>query len=131
MLRKKVLLTCLAAVVLCVAGIALAAAVKVDLNPISVGDQDPGGGFVVFNNTSGPENVQVQMSLKGALPNTDYDVIVHVGGPDTYVATITTNAEGNANFHYSGSADPVPGNWVGLGLKRGAWQFGTGQVNIF
>ena len=129
MLRKKALLICLAAVVLCVAGVALAKAVKVDLNPIGV---DPGGGFVVFNNTSGPENVQVQMSLKGALPNTDYDVIVHVGGPDTYVATITTNAKGNANFHYSGSADPVPGNWVGLGLKReGAWQFGTGQVDIF
>jgi len=128
MLRKKALLICLAAVVLCVAGIALAKAVKVDLNPIGV---DPGGGFVVFNNTSGPENVQVQMSLKGALPNTDYDVIVHVGGPDTHVATITTNAKGNANFHYSGSADPVPGNWVGLGLKREGWQFGTGQVNIF
>ncbi len=129
MLRKKVLMTCLAAVVLCVAGIALAKAVKVDLNPIGV---DSGGGFVVFNNTSGPENVQVQMSLKGALPNTDYDVFVHIDGPDTYVATITTNAMGNANFHYSGSADPVPGNWVGLGLKReGAWQFGTGQVDIF
>ena len=129
MLRKKNILICLAAVVLCVAGIALAKAVKADLNPIGV---DPGGGFVVFNNTSGPENVQVQMSLKGALPNTDYDVIVHVGGPDTYVATITTNAKGNANFHYSGSADPVPENWVGLGLKReGAWQFGTGQVDIF
>jgi len=129
MLRKKALLICLAAVVLCVAGIALAKAVKADLNPIGA---DPGGGFVVFNNTSGPENVQVQMSLKGALPNTDYDVIVHVGGSDTYVATITTNAKGNANFHYSGSADPVPENWVGLGLKReGAWQFGVGQVNIF
>lgn len=129
MLRKKNVLICLAAVVLCVAGVALAKAVKVELNPI--GD-DLGGGFVIFNDTSGPENVQVQMSLKGALPKTDYDVIVHVGGPDTYVATITTNAKGNANFHYSGSTDPVPGNWVGLALKRdGAWQFGTGQVDIF
>ena len=129
MLKKKNVLICLAAVVLCVAGVALAKAVKVELNPI--GD-DPGGGFVIFNDTSGPENVQVQMSLKGALPKTDYDVIVHVGGPDTYVATITTNAKGNANFHYSGSADPVPGNWVGLGLKRaGEWQFGTGKVYIF
>ena len=125
MLRKKALLTCLAAVVLCVAGIALAKAVKVDLNPIGV---DPGGGFVVFNNTSGPENVQVQMSLKGALPNTDYDVIVHIGAPDTYVATITTNAKGNANFHYSGSVASGE-QQVGLGLKReGAWQFGTGLL---
>ena len=129
MKRKKMIFICLTAVVLCLGGIALAKAVKVELNPISV---DPGCGFVIFNNTSGPENVQVQMSLKGALPLTEYDVIVHVGGPDTYVATITTNVKGNANFHYSGSADPVPGNWVGLGLKReGAWQFGTGMVDIF
>jgi hypothetical protein len=129
MKRKKMLFICLTAVVLCLGGIALAKAVKAELNPIGI---DPGCGFVIFNDTSGPENVQVQMSLKGALPCTEYDVIVHVGGPDTYVATITTNAKGNANFHYSGSADPVPGNWVGLGLKReGAWQFGTGMVDIF
>jgi len=129
MKRKKILFICLTAVVLCLGGIALAKAVKAELSPIGV---DPGYGFVIFNDTSGPENVQVQMSLKGALPYTEYDVIVHVGGPDTYVATITTNAKGNANFHYSGSADPVPGNWVGLGLKReGAWQFGTGMVDIF
>ena len=128
MLRRSTLV-CLTAVVLCVGGIALAKAVKVELNPIGT---DPGGGFVIFNNTSGPENVQVQMSLKGALPNTDYDVIVHVGGPDTYIAIITTNAKGNANFHYSGYADPILGDWVGLGLKReGAWQFGTGTVDIF
>ena len=137
MKSKKTLFICLTAVVLCVGGVALAKAVKVDLNPIShintaTVEQDPGSGFVVFNDASGPENVQVQMSLKGALPKTNYDVIVHVGGPDTYVATITTNAKGNANFHYSGSADPTPGNWVGLGLKReGAWQFGTGMVDIF
>jgi len=125
MLRKKSVLICLAAVVLCVAGIALAKAVKVELNQIG---SDPGGGFVIFNNTSGPENVQIQMSLKGALPKTDYDVIVHIGAPDAYVATVTTNAKGNANFHYGGSVASGDQK-VGLGLKRdGDWQFGTGLL---
>jgi len=125
MLRKKALLICLAAVVLCVAGVALAKAVKAELNSIGV---DPGGGFVIFNDTSGPENVQIQMSLKGALPKADYDVIVHIGAPDAYVATVTTNVKGNANFHYSASVASGE-QQVGLGLKReGAWQFGTGLL---
>lgn len=125
MKRKKLLFICLTAVVLCLGGITLAKALKVELNPIGT---DPGGGFVIFNDTSGPENVQIQMSLKGALPNTDYDVIVHIGAPDTYVATVTTNAKGNANFHYSGSVDSGDQE-VGLGLKReGQWQFGTGLL---
>ena len=125
MKRKKMIFICLTAVVLCLGGIALAKAVKVELNPISV---DPGCGFVIFNNTSGPENVQIQMSLKGALPKTDYDVIVHINGSDTYVATVTTNAKGNANFHYSYSRT---GKHVGLGLKReGAWRFGTGLLEL-
>lgn len=126
MLRKKLVLICLATVVLCVAGIALAKAAKVELNQIGV---DPGGGFVIFNDTSGPENVQIQMSLKGALPKTDYDVIVHIGAPDVYVATVTTNAKGNANFHYSASVASGE-QQVGLGLKRGGvWQFGTGLLS--
>jgi uncharacterized membrane protein len=106
-------------------GVALAKAEKVTLNQIG---SDNGGGFVVFNDTSGPDNVQIEMSLKGALANTDYDVIVHIGAPDTYVATITTNTQGNANFHYSASVAPGD-QLVGLGLKRaGVWQFGTGLL---
>lgn len=125
MKRKKLLFICLTAVVLCLGGITLAKALKVELNPIGT---DPGGGFVIFNDTSGPDNVQIQMSLKGALPYTDYDVIVHIGAPDTYVATVTTNAKGNANFHYSGSVASGD-QLVGLGLMRdGVWQFGTGLL---
>ncbi len=127
MKRKKLLFICLIAVTLCVGGIALAKAIKVGLVPIG---SDPGGGFVIFNNTSGPENVQVQMSLKGALPLTDYDVIVHLGAPDTYVATVTTNIRGNVNFHYSASVASGEQE-VGLGLKRdGMWQFGTGLLTL-
>ena len=105
---------------------ALAAAQKVPLNPIG---SDPGGGFVVFNDTSGPDNLQVQLSLKGAMSNATYDVIVRVSGVDVLVGTITTNKKGNANFHWSGSTAPGVGS-TGLGLKRaGVWQFGTGGVD--
>ncbi len=126
MKRKKLLFICLTAVVLCLGGITLAKALKVKLNPIGT---DPGGGFVIFNDTSGgPYNVQIQMSLKGALPNTNYVVFVHIGAPDKNVATVTTNAKGNANFHYSSSVASGD-QQVGLGLKReGEWQFGTGLL---
>ena len=115
---------CLVVLVMAAAPV-MAAAQKVDLNQIGT---DPGCGFVIFNDTSGPDNVQIQMSLKGALPKTNYDVIVHIGAPDTYVATVTTNVKGNVNFHYSASVASGD-QQVGLGLKRaGAWQFGTGLL---
>lgn len=123
MKRLLIVLALCLVVVGIVAAPVLAKAEKVSLNPIGT---DPGSGYVVFNDTSGPDNVQIEMSLKGALANTSYDVYVHIGAPDTYVATITTNAQGNANFHYSTSVAPGD-QQVGLGLKRaGVWQFGTG-----
>ncbi len=110
------------------AGPVLAATQKMSLNQLGV-DPDPGSGFVVFSNNSGPNNMNVQMSLKGALPNTDYVVYCALeGDSDVPLATITTNAKGNANFHYSVY---VPSNKKprGLGLTRdGVWKFGTGWV---
>jgi hypothetical protein len=105
-----------------------AAATKVTLNAIGA---DPGSGFVVFNNTSGPNTVQLEMSLKGAPANTTYEVYVQLGLGDTLVGTVTTNKAGNANFHYEGVYDPQVYTWVGLGLmKGGVYQFGTGMVNV-
>jgi hypothetical protein len=105
---------------------ALAQADKVPLNAIG---SDTGGGFVIFNNTSGPDNLQIEMSLKGAMPNVTYDVIVRVSGVDTPVGSVTTNKQGNANFHWSGSTAPGVGS-TGFGLKReGSFQFGTGGVD--
>lgn len=118
-----VLALCLA-VVGVMAAPAMASALKVPLNPIGT---DPGGGFVIFNDTSGPDNLQIQMSLKGALPNSTYEVYVNTGGSDFLAGTVTTNPQGNANFHFSGSWTG-PASTVGLGLQRphGVWQFGTG-----
>lgn len=124
---KKVIAIALAVVLLLTvgSGVALAKAQKLDLNEIGT---DSGSGFVIFNDNSGPNNVNIQMSLKRAEPNTEYDVYVHVGAPDAYVATVKTNRKGNVNFHYSGSVASGD-QLVGLGLKRaGEWQFGTGLV---
>ena len=133
---KKVLLVLVIALALVGVMVvpALAKAQKVPLDPIG---HDPGGGFVIFNDTSGPNNVRIQMSLKGAAPNTEYDVYVHLGAPDTYVATVKTNPKGNVNFHYSGSVTPrAQDHQVGLGLTRAGaapvppnWQFGTGLLD--
>lgn len=108
------------------AGPVLAKADKLPLNAIG---SDTGDGFVIFNDNSGADNLQIEMSLKGAMPNATYDVIVRVSGVDTPVGTVTTNRQGNANFHWSGSTAPGVGS-TGLGLKRAeAWQFGTGGVD--
>ncbi len=73
-------------------------------------------------------NLRIEMSLKGAVAKTTYDVYVHIDGPDTLVGTVTTNAQGNANFHWRGSVGPGLRE-AGLGLQRAAaWQFGTGLL---
>lgn len=61
----------------------------------------PGGGFVIFNNTSGPNNLVMTLALKGVAPNTAYDIYlgVDVWGTPGKVGTVTTNRQGNANFH--------------------------------
>jgi hypothetical protein len=108
------------------AGPALAQADKVPLNAIG---SDTGGGFVIFHNTSGADNLQIEMSLKGAMPRATYDVVVRVSGADTLVGSLTTNKQGNANFHWSRSTAPGVGS-TGLGLQRAEiWEFGTGGVD--
>jgi hypothetical protein len=82
---------------------ALAAAQKVALvacpiNYPAGSEQPPGGGFVVFNNSAGPNNLEVTVSLKGVEPDVDYDVYLFVDGGGALVGTITTNGQGNANF---------------------------------
>ena len=68
----------------------------------------PGGGFVIFNNTSGRNNLILTLALKGVEPDTAYDIYlgVDVWGTPGKVGTITTDAEGNANFHLNTSVAP-------------------------
>jgi hypothetical protein len=82
-----------------IASPALAAAQKVDLVPNPKWNA-PGGGFVVFNNSVGPNNLKVTLALKGVTPDTSYDIYLFV---DTSVGimlgTIMTDGKGNANLH--------------------------------
>jgi hypothetical protein len=80
----------------------------VDLVPCPINYPDPanvppGGGFVVFNNSSGDcHNLEVTVSLKGVEPKTAYDIYLFVDGSwhnGAKAGTITTNKRGNANFH--------------------------------
>ena len=88
-----------------------AAAQKVDL--VSVSD-DPGRGFVIANACQGPLTLDLysgnyyhgasdmQLSLKGAKPNADYDVFMMISllpGVWVPITTITTSEQGNANLH--------------------------------
>ncbi|MHC4627173.1 MAG: hypothetical protein ACYTDV_09360 [Planctomycetota bacterium] len=108
MKTKKSLLICLTAVVLCVAGVALAKAVKVELEPCPINYPDPenlppGGASVVFNNSAGAgHNLELTVSLKGVEAGTAYDIYLFVDGgwhDGAKAGTVTTNKRGNANFH--------------------------------
>jgi hypothetical protein len=64
----------------------------------------PTFGFVVLN-TNGSGDLIVEVSLKGAAPNTSYDIWVNQdpGGcpldTPTALSALTTNAQGNGNAH--------------------------------
>ena len=101
----------LIAVVLCLAMLAitaapvLGAANKLPLNRSTLAEtlDLPGGGFVVFNSSAGSnQNLEVTVALKGVEATTTYDIYLFVNGAwyDGQVAgTVTTNKQGNANFH--------------------------------
>ena len=86
---------------------ALAAAQKVDLAPAYA--SLPGGGFVVFNNSAGPNNLEVTVALKGVPAGATYDIFLFVDGAwynGAPIGTVTTNKQGNANFHANLVLDP-------------------------
>jgi len=85
-----------------VAAPVLAKADKVDMPPVSWVAGLPGDGAVIFNNSSGPNNLEVTVQLKGVKADFAYDVFLFVDNAwygAAPVATITTNGAGNATFH--------------------------------
>jgi hypothetical protein len=61
-----------------------------------------GGGTVIFNNSSGPNNLEVTVQLKAAPAATTYAVYLFVDGAwygGAPVGTMATNGAGNATFH--------------------------------
>ena len=99
MLRKKELLICLAAVVLCVAGIALAAAVKVDLLPYPpAAPQEPdASGQAVLNYAKGADKTEIQVNCAGLTPGAEYTV--YIGTPWEVIGTFVARKNGTGNLH--------------------------------
>jgi hypothetical protein len=60
-----------------------------------------GGGFVVFNNSAGENNLQLTVALKKVTPETAYDIYLFVNqtASGTKLGTVMTNEVGNATFH--------------------------------
>ena len=114
MKRLAILLVICLVTLAVIPGPALAKAEKVDLIPCPVyytnnPPPPPGGGFVVFNDSAGPDNLEVTVSLKGVLNNT-YEIYLFVDGVTlayaTLEGTVTTDEEGNANFHFNTAVTP-------------------------
>lgn len=111
---------------------ALAAAQKVDLAPAPVLPPNSGGGFVVFNNSAGPNNLEVTVALKGVAAGATYDIFLFVDGAwynAAPIGTVTTNKQGNANFHANLALDPGTYDLaidVALPLPSGADQYLAG-----
>lgn len=106
----------------------MAAAQKLGLTPIA---GLSGSGFVVINSSSGPNNMELTVSLKGAPANTTYEVWLEVDGQPTLgpaVGTFTTNKQGNGNFHIN--MQMAPGTYdLGIDLAQsGADRFLTSNV---
>jgi len=139
-MKKKIaiaLALCLLVLIIMVAPV-FAAAHKVDL--ISYAGE-PGSGFVIGNSCQGPESDQlspgefhkgaglVRISLKGAMPNAEYEVwivIPHPVLPDVWIpiwgpfGPLETNAQGNGNFIGEKLLGVPPGEaQVEYGLFRG------------
>lgn len=62
----------------------------------------------MFNNSAGPNNLEVTVSMQSVEPGVTYDIYLFVDGvwyDGALVGTITTNMKGNANFHMNGLID--------------------------
>jgi hypothetical protein len=113
MKRRIALLVLCLSVVAALAVPVIAAAQKTALVPCPLNYPDPasappGGGFVIFNNSAGPDNLEMTLALKGVMPDTAYDIYlgVDVWGTPGKIGTVTTNKQGNATFHLNTAVAP-------------------------
>ena len=99
MLRKKALLVCLAAVVLCVAGVALAKAVKVELLPCPAAAplEPDASGKAMLNYAKGADKTEIQVNCSGLTPGEEYTV--YIGSPWEVIGTFVARNNGTGNLH--------------------------------
>ena len=108
MLRKQFILICLGVVVLSVAGIALAAAVKVALVPYAHPGNDPtepdASGHAILNYAKGADKTEVQVNCKGLSQEGEYTVYLKPSGW-LAIGTFTLRKNGTGNLHVSLEGD--------------------------
>ena len=97
---RKISLMCLAAVILCGTGIALAAAVKVHLMPYNAIEPDASG-RAVLNYAKGADKTEVQVNCWGLMPDEMYTVWLSPDGGTSYhpIGSFTTDEYGEGNLH--------------------------------
>ena len=100
MLRRSLMLISLAVFVLAGAGIALAAAVKVDLLPYPVANpiEPDASGRAVLNYAKGSDKTVAQVNCWGLTPESEYMVYLKDGGWYA-IGTFTTRKNGSGNLH--------------------------------
>lgn len=101
MLKKKNLLICLTALAFCIAGIALAKAVKVDLTPPYQAPVPYASGQAVLNYAQGADKTLVEVNCWDPTPGTEY--AVYLSG--SLIGTFTTSRNGTGNLHVSLEGD--------------------------
>ena len=103
MLGKKVGLICLVGVILCGTGIALAAAVKVELAPYPAASpiEPQASGRMVLNYAKGADKTVVQLNCWGLMPESEYTVYLSPDSGITWenIGTFTTRKNGTGNLH--------------------------------
>ena len=106
MLRKKLLVTCLATAVLCLTGIVLAKAVKVELAPYPAAAplEPDASGHVILNYAKGTDKTIVQMNCWGLMSEAEYTVYLYNGGFYA-VGSFTTRTNGSGNLHVTLEGD--------------------------
>jgi hypothetical protein len=107
MSQKKLAFVFLLGIVLCVTGVAMAAAVKIELLPweFSVAPEPDARGQAVLNYAKGKDKTIGQFNCWGLTPETDYDVYLFIDGSWENIGTFTTNKNGAGHLHAYGDGD--------------------------
>ena len=106
MLSKKRVLILFATILVCVAGLALAKAVKVELMPYPpAAPLDPNAsGHAILNYAKGQDKTIVQVNCWNLKPETGYTVYLSNGGFYS-IGDFTTRKNGSGNLHVSLEGD--------------------------
>ena len=101
MLRKNPAIMCVATVVLCVAAIALAKAVRIELKPYpEEAPAEPGAsGHAVINYVKGADKTIVEVNCRGLMAETEYKVYLEKDEEFYEIGSFTTRGNGSGNLH--------------------------------